>query len=106
VTGVAADQRLRELLDLGGQRRGMPFEHGLAPARHTFVRVDLQEQPARRHEIGAQGRDLHGEGTYMYRMRSTRPGTVGVFQIAGSASAACRRTEAVTLQQSRQGPKR
>ncbi len=47
---IAPDQHLLHLGDGGGDGRGVPFDHRLAPTLDPRVGRDLDEQPARRHD--------------------------------------------------------
>ena len=56
---VLADQIVGQFLHLGGDSCGAAFDHRLAPARDALIGIDLQEQPARRHQERRQLGDLH-----------------------------------------------
>jgi hypothetical protein len=57
---VLADQVVLELVDSRLDGQGPALDDGLAPADDALVGLDLQEQPARRHDIGGELGDLHG----------------------------------------------
>ena len=57
---VLADQEVGQFRDRWPRRVRAPLDDRLAPARDPLVGLDLEEQPARRDEVGLQRGDLHG----------------------------------------------
>ena len=57
--GIFADELLADLGDRGFDAARAAFDHGLAPADEAFVRLDLEEHPARGDAIGGELGDFH-----------------------------------------------
>jgi hypothetical protein len=57
--GILADQVVCQFVDGGLDGQRTAFDDRLAPADDALVGLDLQEQPARRNDIGGEFGDLH-----------------------------------------------
>ncbi len=57
--GVLADQIVFQFVDGGLHRQRPPLDHRLAPADNALIRLDLQEQPAWRNDVGGELGDFH-----------------------------------------------
>jgi hypothetical protein len=56
---VGPDQMLAKRVDSGLDHLCVTLEHRFSPPDHTFVRLDPQEEPARRCKEGLDPDDLH-----------------------------------------------
>jgi len=59
VARVFADQVIGQLFNGSGHRMRAALHDGLAPADDAFVRLDFQEAPPGRHDVGGELGDLH-----------------------------------------------
>jgi hypothetical protein len=56
---ILADQVVSEFMDGCLYRQRAAFDHRFAPANDALVRLDLQETPARRNDVGGKLGNLH-----------------------------------------------